>query len=144
MPRIEILDGETVVNTIVADTDFAQQLYPDAWRLAEIQGDETAAAVPRHMTKLGFRNRFTQPEKGGIEFAALDDPSAPMPARKQAAAVRAYQADVAAATFIDLQREDLRAGVQALETLGLLANGRAAEILDAPISDIERYKGLEG
>ncbi len=37
MPRIEILDGETVVNTIVADADFAQQLYPNAWRLAEEQ-----------------------------------------------------------------------------------------------------------
>lgn len=142
MPRIEILDGEVVVNTIVADADFAQQLYPDAWRLAELQGEETPAAVPRHMTKLGFRNRFTQPEKAGIEFAALDDPTAPMPARQQAASVRAYQADVAAATFIDLDRADLRQGVQALEALGLLGSGRAAEILDAPITDIERYKGV--
>lgn len=99
------------------------------------------AAAARHMTKLGFRNRFTQPEKAGIEFAALDDSTAPMPARQQAASVRAYQADVAAATFIDLDREDLRNGVQALEALGLLASGRAAEILDAPITDIERYRG---
>lgn len=95
----------------------------------------------RRITKLGFRNRFTRAEKGAMEFAALDDPTASMLARQQAAGVRAYLADVAAATYIDLDRADLREGVEAMEALGLLAVGRAAEILDAPIEDIERFRG---
>ena len=37
MPRIEILDGEVVVNTIVADAEFAEAMHPGAWRLAEEQ-----------------------------------------------------------------------------------------------------------
>ena len=47
-------------------------------------------------------------------------------------------ADTAAATFIDLSRADTRAGVQMLETAGLLAAGRALEILDAPVTPEER------
>lgn len=90
------------------------------------------------ITRLAFRNRFTLAEKAAIELAALDNPTAPMPQRQQAAALRAYLADVAAATYIDLQRPDTRAGVQMLETAGLLANGRALEILDAPIQPEER------
>ena len=90
------------------------------------------------VTRLAFRNRFTSAEKVAIEFACLDDPAAPMPQRLQAAALRANQEDLAAATFVDLAREDTRAGVQMLETAGLLAEGRALEILDAPILPEER------
>lgn len=35
--RIEIMDGETVLKTITASKDFAEQHYPGAWRLAEEQ-----------------------------------------------------------------------------------------------------------
>ena len=90
------------------------------------------------ITKLAFRNRFTGPEKVATEFACLDDPSATMAKRLQSAALRANQADLSAATFVDLLREDTRAGVQMLEAAGLLAEGRALEILDAPIQPEER------
>lgn len=90
------------------------------------------------VTRLAFRNRFTGPEKVAIEFACLDDATAPMPQRLQSAALRANQADLAAATFVDLARPDTRAGVQMLEAAGLLAEGRALEILDAPIQTDER------
>lgn len=90
------------------------------------------------VTRLAFRNRFTQSEKVALEMAALDNPSAPMPERVQAATLRAYLADVVAATFIDLARPDTRAGVQMLEAAGLLAAGRALEILDAEITPEER------
>ena len=94
--------------------------------------------VDSRITRLAFRNRFTLAEKAAIELAALDNPTAPMPQRQQAAALRANQADLAAATFIDLGRPDTRAGVQMLEAGGLLAVGRALEILDAPIQPEER------
>lgn len=90
------------------------------------------------ITRLAFRNRFTGGEKVAIEFACLDGPAAPMPQRLQAATLRANQADLAAATFVDLAREDTRAGVQMLEAAGLLAEGRALDILDAPILPEER------
>lgn len=93
------------------------------------------------ITKLAFRNRFTSAEKVAIEIAALDDPSAPMLQRQQSAAVRAYLADVSAATFIDLGRTDVQEGVQALETGGLIGAGRADEVLSAEIANVERYVG---
>lgn len=97
----------------------------------------TLAPVTR-ITRLAFRNRFTAAEKVALEIAALDNPAAPMPARAQAAALRANQADLTAATFVDLARPDTRAGVHVLEAAGLLAKGRALEILDAPIVAGER------
>lgn len=96
---------------------------------------------PVRITKLAFRNRFTQSEKVAIEIASLDNPAQSMQARAQAAALRASQQDVAVATFIDLTRPDTRAGVQALEAAGLLAAGRAAVILDTPPSAEEVWNG---
>ena len=90
------------------------------------------------ITRLAFRNRFSRNEKVALEMAALDDPTAPMAKRQTAAALRAHLADISAATFVDLQRPDTRAGVQMLESLGLLAAGRAMEILDSVVQDEER------
>lgn len=119
---------------ITAPPDF------DAARMGEyVYADGVLTLTPAsRITKLAFRNRFTGPEKVAIEFAGLDDPAAPMPQRLQAATLRANQADLAAATFVDTAREDTRAGVQMLETAGLLAEGRALEILDAEIMPEER------
>ena len=107
-----------------------------------MQADEMvarAAMLPsQRITRLAFRNRFKAAEKVALEIASLDDPAAAMPQRQQAAMLRAYLADVAAATHIDLGRADTRGGVQALEAFGLIAPGRAAEILDAPIDPTER------
>lgn len=90
------------------------------------------------ITKLAFRNRFTLDEKAALEFAALDNPSGSQSERMQAARLRAYLADVAAATYVDLAWPDTRASVLQLEDLGLLAGGRALEILDTPIQPWER------
>ena len=35
--RIEIMDGQTVINTILATPEFAEQQHPGKWRLAEVQ-----------------------------------------------------------------------------------------------------------
>ena len=96
---------------------------------------------PRYVTRLAFRNRFTAAEKVALEMASLDDPAAPMTQRQQAAMLRVNLEDVKTATFIDLDRQDTRTGVQAMEAAGLLAAGRAAEILDAPLRPEERYTG---
>jgi hypothetical protein len=93
------------------------------------------------MTKLAFRNRFTQAEKVAIEIASLDDPAASMQQRAMAAALRSSQQDIAVAQYIEPGSAATIAGVQELETAGLLAPGRAAEILDTPIADNERFVG---
>lgn len=48
---IDIMDGETVVRTIVADPAFAEAQYPGAWRVAEQQAQQPALAVPQVVTR---------------------------------------------------------------------------------------------
>lgn len=100
-----------------------------------------APAPRRRVTRLAFRSRFTQAEKVALEIASLDNPAASMPARTQAAGLRVAMKDQENATYIDLDRADTRAGTIMLETAGLLAAGRALEILDAPIEAHEAYQG---
>lgn len=91
------------------------------------------------ITRLAFRNRFTQAEKVALELAALDNPSAPMAQRQQSAALRAHLKDLDAASWVDLTHPEAVAALQMLEASGLIDEGRAAAILDVDsITDIER------
>ena len=91
----------------------------------------TPAAAVRHITRLAFLSRFTDAEAIAIDLASIG-------ATEGAASLRRYLAKTQAALWIDLDRADTRAGVQALETAGLLGAGRALEILDTPIDPHER------
>ena len=117
---------------LFVEADF-NSMYTD-----ELNARAAKASEAGRITKLAFRNRFTQVEKVTMEIASLDDPSAAMAQRQQAAALRANLADTAAAIWIDLTRADTRAGVQMLEAAGLLGAGRALEILDTPAQPHER------
>ncbi|WP_137171446.1 hypothetical protein [Massilia sp. HP4] len=113
---------------------------PEEIAEAEARANEPQPAPPRHMTVLAFRNRFTKTEKVRVELAAIDDPAAGLEHRERAAVVRVGQADLAAATYVDVDRADTRADVQAFEAMGLLdAHGRALAILDDEIQPHERY-----
>lgn len=92
----------------------------------------------RRVSVLAFRRRFAPPERAAIEWAAVDRADQPTAQRQQAAALRASLADHAAASFIDLDDADTIAGVQALEAMGLLAPGRATQILAAQVAPEER------
>lgn len=140
-PLLPLPNGTTTHPPTLGVGQFAQ-LQSGSWVVLEAYPSPPATpSAPRWITKLAFRNRFTQLEKVGLEIAQLDVPTAPMPQRAQAAALRASQADVNASTYIDLDRADTRAGVLALEAAGLLAAGRALQILDAEIQPHERYTG---
>lgn len=93
----------------------------------------------KHITKLAFRNRFTLEEKIAVEFAALDNPTASIEDRQKSATVRSYLKDLDSATYVDLDREDLKNSLQSLETLGLITAGRANEILTAKVNFNEIY-----
>lgn len=103
--------------------------------------DPSERPIPKFITRLAFRNRFTAAEKVSLELAALDDPNANLQDRQKSAMLRVYLKDVDAATYIDLDRQETKDGVQNLETVGLLSAGRANEILTAEIQPTERYRG---
>lgn len=107
----------------------------DAWIVSNV------ADISRHITVLALRNRFTTAEKVAIDLASIDNPAASPEQRQLSAMLRVMNADIAAATYIDLNRPDTRAGVQALETYGIIGPGRALQILDTPPTAIELYKG---
>ena len=110
-----------------APADFDISRMGD-YRVSE---DGTLALVAQtRLTRLQFRTRFTAQEKAMLELAAMDDATAPTAQRLQAASLRAYLADLAAAEFVDLADATTVAGVQALEAAGLLATGRAAQVLE--------------
>lgn len=135
MKRIEILGADgAVINTIVADEEFAQQQHPGAWRVAAAQPVQEPAPVLRRITRLAFLSRFADAEAVAIDLASIG-------ATPQAAGMRRYVSKVNAATYIDLDRADTRAGVQALEAAGVLAAGRALQILDAPVQPEEGWRG---
>lgn len=119
----------------VAPDGFA----PEQLRRYTLVGGTLVFTPSAWVTRLALRNRFTQAEKVALEMAALDNPAGAVPVRRQAATLRVYLADLAAAEYVDLSRAETRAGVQYLETAALLAPGRALEILDAPVAPDERY-----
>jgi len=134
MPNIEILTAAGAVNnTIVADEATAQDLYPGRWRLAAQQEQPAPPHEQhRHITPLAFRRRFTGAERAAIEWAAVDRADASSAERMQAAQLRSNLKDQELASFIDLDDPDVAAGVQLLETFGLIADGRALQITDTP------------
>lgn len=95
---------------IVGGVAVGQRLVPD-----------TSGFVPepkRRITRLAFRNLFTGAEKIAIYTAA-----------ESSVQIRVWLDDLNAAEFVDLDYPATIAGVQALEAGGIIAEGRAAEVL---------------
>lgn len=103
-------------------------------------------ARKRWITKLAFDSRFSMTEAVNLKLAQA------MPARNEgesnedyqqrcivAASVQVLQSRLNMASYIDLDRDDTRAGVMSLETMGLLGTGRALEILDGEIAEHEYH-----
>jgi hypothetical protein len=81
------------------------------------------------ITKLAFKQRFTQDERVAIREAAKTIPQ-----------VYDFEDLVNSATFVDLMARETVTAVNYIEQSGLIGAGRAAEILSAPVEDIERWK----
>ena len=138
MAIFEILEDGEVVNTIVADAEFMASSFPDGnYREVAAVEEIVAAVADTKITVLAFRQRITMAEKTAIEIASIDNPIADMSVRLASASLRVYMADVAAATYIDLQDVKTREGVTTLEVMGVIGVGRASEILNAPIQQEE-------
>lgn len=77
-----------------------------------------APPIGTRVSRLEFRNRMTLAEKEAIYTAALTS-----------ARLRVFLDDLAAVQTMDMAAAQTIAGVQSLEDAGLIAPGRAAEIL---------------
>lgn len=108
----------------------------DAWIAANPIVETTKITV------LAFRNRFTQAEKVMMEMVSIDNPAGTMQQRQLAAALRAAATDLSVATFVDVTRPDTIAGIQQLETYGVIGAGRSAQILTTDILSIEVAVGF--
>lgn len=90
--------------------------------LAEIASQQQPPAnsqpAQRLVTKLAFMERFTDEELAAIYAAAKTD-----------VRVEVWMDKMKLASEIDLADPRTRAGVEALEALGLIGQGRAAEVL---------------
>jgi predicted Rossmann fold nucleotide-binding protein DprA/Smf involved in DNA uptake len=82
------------------------------------------------ITGLAFKNRMTSEERKAIRRAAAIDED-----------VQDFVDLANSATHIDLSLQQTIESVNALEQFGLIAEGRAAEILSPPVTDDERYEG---
>ena len=124
-----------VVYAYTADepTEWPGMEFATCNHVAEIPVEIPAPS--RRATKLQFRNLFTTVEKVGIDLAAIDNPTADTTTRIQSASLRVFLEDLSSATpdpdgtSIDLDDPRTVAGVNALESFGLIAAGRATEIL---------------
>lgn len=88
-------------------------------------------APDSRITKLAIKERFTTSERVAIRQAAKVNDE-----------VYDFLDLLDSATFFDLALETNFLRVNQLETFGLLDNeGRANQILTAPVQDIERFKG---
>jgi len=111
---------------------------PTAAELPEPGPEPEPAPANRIITNLAFDLRFSDAERIAIEIASLDNPAADMEQRAIAAALRVSKERSNKARFTDLDDATTRAGVEQMEAIGLLAEGRAVAILDAPVLDGER------
>ncbi len=150
--RVALIKNDLVDNVILADSGArAAQFFPDFECLELSDADligpghrrvngqflpPEPVELPKEykLTRLAFMNRFTDMEAIQIDMASRGDTI-------EAATVRRYMSKIEAATFIDLERADTRAGVLILEELGFLAAGRAMQILNTPAEPHEVYKG---
>jgi len=100
------------------------------WQYGTYAPESAPEVVDMRITKLAFKQRFTADERIAIREAAAVNPQ-----------IYDFEDLVNAATYIDLSRDDTISAVNAIELSGLIAVGRAGEILGPPINEIERYRG---
>lgn len=111
------IDAPDMIQLESFDTSVIGKRYTEQGAWEDVPAPEPSATV---WTVLAFRSRFTEAEKRAIYSA-----------RANSIDIQIWLDDLAAAE--DVRSDDPRmiAGVQGLEAAGLLAAGRAAEIMGA-------------
>jgi hypothetical protein len=94
-------------------------------------------SLTRHITLAALRFRLTDAERLAFELAMLDNPAGTPEERSGAAAMRVLDKDLFCNGFADLNDPALQTRIQQLETLGIVAAGRAEEIIWGGIEPYE-------
>jgi hypothetical protein len=137
----EILNGKTVINTIVADLAFMQAAYPDG-NYREVNQPDPVPVVNRTLPAGAFRLRFNFTERTKVELASVIDPTASAADQKTQATVKTFYADLNSQRYINLDSESVLRGCNLLNTLGILDAGWKARIIDAnPTAEELRFPG---
>lgn len=125
--RVAISPDESTFFKFLAEptqelVDREAEIYALNKRAADLRNATVEQVSPEakttRMSKLEYMNRFTDAELAGIYSAA-----------KQSVAVEIWLEKFKLAEFIDKADPLILQGLQALESVGLLAAGRASEIL---------------
>ena len=95
-------------------------------------------ALPRHITEFALWQRFTPDERVDYDLASIHNPSADETAQRNAARLRDLKELVRGSRYVDLDLPLTIAGIQGVEAMGVIAEGRAAAILDGEVLDDER------
>ncbi len=93
---------------------------------------------PRHITPHALRRRFTVVERTALEWAVVDRAEAGEADRLNAATLRSLLKDIEQARQLDLDDPELADSLRRFEAFGLIAAGRAQEILDGPVQAHEQ------
>ena len=120
--KYEILDGQNVINTIVADADFMAAQYPLGNYREVAEAVAPAAPEPRHITVGAFFDRF-----GAHKWPILADTSPVVQALIKDCSVRAW---------INLDDPQLDGGLAMLVDAGHAID--PAAILSAPVQPREK------
>jgi hypothetical protein len=137
----EILNGETVINTIVATPEFMAQAYPEG-NYREVKQPDPVPVVNRTLPAGAFRLRFNFTERTKVELASVIDPSSSAEDQQTQATVKTFYADLNSQRYINLDSESVLRGCNLLNTLGILDTGWKARIIDAnPTPEELRFPG---
>ena len=118
----EILNGENVINTIVADLAFMQSAYPEGNYREVIVPEPPAPPEIRHITVGAFFDRF-----GDQKWPILADTTA---------SVQALIKDASVRKWINLDDPQVRTGLEMVVAAGHTIDVDA--IITAPIQPDER------
>lgn len=136
--RYAIVENGTVVNIIEASAEFAAQIGAVQTDTANIgyafdesSGQFTAPpepepepSPPKILTKYQFRQLFTFDER-----VAIDNYESSALSSQHKAMFRTWMKDLELSAEVHADNPDLAPGIMALESMGLLDPGRAAEII---------------
>jgi hypothetical protein len=147
--RFALIRGGRVANIVEQDStptipgqwvDVTGQAVGPGWQYDGANFTPPPATVYEKITTEAFWDRFTNNELVDYDVAMQHNPADTNNAKKDAARLRIFRRDAGEAGYRNLTKTKVRSFVQALETSGILAAGRAAVILDTSISDDEAYK----
>lgn len=109
------------------------------FRFTDVNGWSYGVYLPEpvedmRITKRAFFDRLLPEEERAIDLAGFGD-------TQEAAEVRRAIRRLEQSPFVDLSFQQTIDFVNTMEAIGLIAEGRAIEILSPPVEDIERWKG---